>query len=131
MTRNNGDKPAGKPSGKTHNKRKNISVRPTPEQLDALHERASSFGYKSVSQYLIERGLREGGLMIRSVDRERVERLLFEARKIGVNINHIARQMNAGYRGYSQAHLDRALREVERVMLEIRQELTIGEGEQE
>lgn len=131
MTRKNGDKPTGNSSGKTHAKRKNISVRPTPEELDALHERAASFGYKSVSQYLIERGLRDNGLMIRSVDRERVERLLFEARKIGVNINHIARQMNAGDKGYSQAHLDRAMREVERVMREIRQEFTTGEGEQE
>lgn len=131
MTRKNGSEQTGNASGKAHSKRKNISVRPTPEQLDALHERASSFGYKSVSQYLIERGLREGGLMIRSVDRERVERLLFEARKIGVNINQIARGINVGYRGYSQKHLDRALREAERVMREIRQEFTSGEEESE
>lgn len=131
MTRNNDDKPADEQSGETHNKRKNISVRPTPEQLNELHERAASFGYKSVSQYLIERGLRESGLMIRSVDRERVERLLFEARKIGVNINQIARGMSAGYKGYSQKHLDGALREAERVMREICQEFTLGEGEQE
>jgi uncharacterized protein (DUF1778 family) len=131
VTRKNGDSPADEQSGETHNKRKNISVRPMPEQLDALHERAASFGYKSVSQYLIERGLRRDGLMIRSVDRERVERLLFEARKIGVNINQIARGMNAGYKGYSQKHLDGALREAERVMREIRQEFTSSEGEQE
>jgi hypothetical protein len=119
VTRKNGSKPASKSNGK----RKNISVRPTPAELEQLHERAASFGYKSVSQYLIERGLRDGA-MIKSVERERVERLLFEARKIGVNINQIAHQMNAGYQGYSQAALDRAMREVERVMKEIGQEFT-------
>jgi hypothetical protein len=117
VTRKNGSKPASKSNGK----RKNISVRPTPAELEQLHERAASFGYKSVSQYLIERGLRDGA-MIQTPERERVERLLFEARKIGVNINQIAHQMNAGYQGYSQQHLDRAMREVERVMNEIGQE---------
>lgn len=68
-------------------------------------------GYKSVSQYLIERGLLDGA-MIQSVERERIERLLFEVRKIGVNINQIAHQMNAGSHSYSQAALDRAMREV-------------------
>jgi hypothetical protein len=113
VTRKNGSKPTSK--------RKNISVRPKPDELEQLHERAASFGYKSVSQYLIERGLRDGA-MIQTPERERIERLLFEARKIGVNINQIAHQMNAGYQGYSQAALDRAMREVERVMKEIRQE---------
>jgi hypothetical protein len=117
VTRKNGSKPASKSNGK----RKNISVRPTPAELEQLHERAASFGYKSVSQYLIERGLRDGA-MIQTPERERVERLLFEARKIGVNINQIAHQMNAGYQGYSQATLDRAMREVQRVMKEIGQE---------
>ena len=121
MTIKNSSKTSGKQSGKTHGKRKNISVRPTPEQLDALHERASSFGYKSVSQYLIERGLRDGA-MIQSPERERLERLLFEVRKVGININHIARGMKTGDKGYSQQQLDRAIREVTRVMKDIGQE---------
>jgi len=73
-------------------KRPNVSVRPSAEELKTLHERAVSFGYKSLSKYLIERGLREG-VMIQSVERERLERLLFEVRRIGVNINQIALQM--------------------------------------
>jgi hypothetical protein len=56
------------------------------------------------------------------VERERLERLLFEVRKIGVNINQIAHQMNDGYQGYSQQQLDRTMREVQRVMKEIGQE---------
>ena len=98
-----------------------ITVRPTDGELEQLHARAASFGYKSLSKYLIERGLKDGA-MIQTPERERVERLLFEVRKIGVNINQIAHQMNSGYTGYSQQHLDRAMREVERVMKEIGQE---------
>ncbi len=98
-----------------------ITVRPSEGELKLLHARAESFGYKSLSKYLIERGLKDGA-MIQSVERERVERMLFEVRKIGVNINQIAHQMNAGYQGYSQQHLDRAMREVVRVMKEIVQE---------
>jgi hypothetical protein len=108
--------------GKEQKKEKpKITVRPTDDELGLLHARAESFGYKSLSKYLIERGLKDGA-MIQSVERERIERLLFEVRKIGVNINQIAHQMNGGSRDYSQAALDRAMREVERVMKEVGQE---------
>lgn len=98
-----------------------VTVRPTGDELKLLHERAASFGYKSLSKYLIERGMRDS-VMIQSTERERIERLLFEVRKIGININQIAHRMNDGYQGYSQAYLDRAMREVERVIREVRQE---------
>lgn len=87
-----------------------ITVRPTDGELKLLHARAASFGYKSLSKYLIERGLKDGA-MIQTPDRERLERLLFEVRKIGVNINQIAHQVNAGNLGYSQQYLDRAMRD--------------------
>lgn len=108
---------------KSDRTRKNVSVRPTPEQLGQLHERAASFGYGSLSKYLIERGLHEGE-MIQSVDREKLERLLYEVRKVGVNINQIARQMHKGYAEYSQAYLDQAMQQVERVVGEIAGELS-------
>lgn len=109
-------------NGKAQKKEKpKITVRPSDDELELLHARAESFGYKSLSKYLIERGLQDG-VMLQTPARERIERLLFEVRKIGVNINQIAHQMNAGYAGYSQAALDRAMREVERVMKEIGQE---------
>lgn len=99
-------------------KTKNLSVRPTPEELKLLHERAASFGFRSLSQYLIERGL-SSGLMIQSTEREKIERLLYEVRKIGVNINQIARRLNAGSRRLKQDDLDRAMREVSRVVAEV------------
>ena len=54
-----------------------ITVRPTDGELKLLHARAASFGYKSLSKYLIERGLRDG-VMIQTPERERLERLAAE-----------------------------------------------------
>ena len=110
---NNGDQPK--------KEKPKITVRPTDGELKLLHERAESFGYKSLSKYLVERGLK-GGVMIQTPERERVERLLFEVRKIGVNINQIAHQMNAGNVGYPKAQLERAMGAVERVMKDIGRE---------
>ena len=97
---------------------KNVSVRPTPDQLELLHTRAASFGFKSLSKYLIERGLREGEMIV-SVDRERIERLLFEVRRIGRNVNQIARVMNSGGGTYDRAKLDRSMAEVARLVGEV------------
>ena len=98
--------------------RKNVSVRPTPEQLATLHGRAVAFGFKSLSQYLIERGLREGEMIV-SADRERIERLLFEVRKVGRNINQISRAMNSNGGKYPRTELDRAMAEVARLVGEV------------
>lgn len=97
---------------------KNVSVRPTARELDALHARAASFGFKSLSKYLIECGLSRG-VMIESAERERVERLLFEARMIGRNLNQLARWANAGGRGLSRDRVERAAEEAARVISEI------------
>jgi hypothetical protein len=99
-------------------KRKNVPVRPTEEQLKLLHERKSRFGYKSLSKYLIERGLRDGE-MIALVDARKIDRLLFEVRKIGVNVNQIARRLNDGKRSYSQETIDRATTHAEQILREI------------
>jgi hypothetical protein len=100
---------------KSRRKRKNVPVRPTPEELEVLHRRKASFGYKSLSKYLIERGLRDGE-MIALVDERKVDRLLFEVRKIGVNLNQIARRLNEGKRSYSQEVIDRATRQVAEIL---------------
>jgi len=98
--------------------KKNVSVRPTPEQLQLLHERATSFGFKSLSQYLIERGLRQGEMIV-SADRERIERLLFEVRRIGQNVNQISRAVNSNGGKYPLTELDRVMAEVARLVGEV------------
>jgi hypothetical protein len=95
-----------------------VPVRPTPEELKLLHERKTSFGYKSLSKYLIERGLCEGE-MIALVDERKIDRLLFELRKLGVNLNQMARRMNEGKRGYSQEALDRAAEQASAVLSDL------------
>jgi uncharacterized membrane-anchored protein len=99
-------------------RRKNVPVRPTEDELTTLHQRKAKFGYKSLSKYLIERGLRDGE-MIALVDERKVDRLLFEVRKIGVNLNQIARRLNEGKRSYSQEVIDRATRQVAEILAEI------------
>lgn len=109
------DKPHSKSPVK---RRKNVPVRPTPEQLALLHERKARFGYKSLSKYLIERGLCEGE-MIALIDERKIDRLLFELRKLGVNINHMARRMNEGKRAYSQEALDRTAEQAASLLNEL------------
>jgi hypothetical protein len=103
---------------KPRRKRKNVPVRLTEEQLIILHQRKAKFGYKSLSKYLIERGLRDGE-MIALVDQRKVDRLLFEVRKIGVNINQMARRLNEGKRSYSQEVIDRAAAQAAQILAEI------------
>jgi hypothetical protein len=84
-----------------------------------LSARATSFGYESLSKYLIERGLKEGEMIV-STDRERIERLLFEARRAWRQHQpDRRREMHRGYSEYSQAYLDQAMQQVERVVKEI------------
>lgn len=99
-------------------RRRNVPVRPTDEQLAALHERKRKFGYKSLSKYLIERGLRDGE-MVEVLDARKVDRLLFELRKHGVNLNQLARRLNAGRRAPSDEQIARLLGALERLLGEI------------
>jgi hypothetical protein len=99
-------------------RRKNVPVRPTEDELATLHQRKAKFGYKSLSKYLIERGLRDGE-MIAIMDRRKVDRLLFEVRKLGVNINQMARRLNEGKRNYSQEVIDHAVAQAAQILEEI------------
>lgn len=100
------------------NKRKNVPVRPSPEQLELLHQRKSSFGYKSLSKYLIERGLRESPI-VEIIDAAKIDRLLFEVRKLGVNLNQIARRLHETKRQHSAAVIERAIEEAAGILLEV------------
>jgi hypothetical protein len=92
-----------------------ITIRPTAEEHELLKNRAAAFGYKSLSQYLINRGLSKG-VQIENIDKAKLDKLLFEIRKIGININQIALQLNRGYRNYSHQHLDKTFIELNRIL---------------
>lgn len=76
------------------------------------------FGYKSLSKYLIERGMGEGE-MVTVMDAQKLARLVYEVRRVGVNIHQIARRLNEGGRSFSQENIDRATAEAASIMQEI------------
>jgi len=65
-------------------KRPKLTVRPTGEQLERLHERAGSLGYDSLSAFLIDRGLSECGVLPR--ERRTLESLLLHVRLLSVTV---------------------------------------------
>ncbi len=59
---------------KRASRRPKLTVRPTQEEHQKLHEIAGSLGYDSLSAYLIDRGLCDGGVLPR--ERRTLESLL-------------------------------------------------------
>ncbi len=57
--------------------------------------------------------------MIALIDGRKIDRLLFEVRKIGGNVNEITRRLKEGKRSYSQDTLDRAASQAAEILREI------------
>ncbi len=57
--------------------------------------------------------------MIVSADRERIERLLFEVRRIGRNVNQISRAINSDGGKHRSTEFDRVMAEVARLVGEV------------
>lgn len=77
-----------------------IRVRLTPEELAHVQKCAGSFQFRNgkanLSAYLRELLLRESGYQKRSRGiEEQLKGLKYELRKIGTNINQVARKVNA------------------------------------
>ena len=68
-----------------------ISTRVTPEQRKIIEEKAY-FSYRTPSMYLRECALDKEIIVVKGVDE-----LANELRKIGNNLNQIAREVNSGY----------------------------------
>jgi hypothetical protein len=71
-----------------------FTVRCTKVEHRLLVERVKASGL-SVSRFLIETGLRSTDPAA-AKDRARLERLLFQLHKIGVNLNQLTRRLNTG-----------------------------------
>jgi len=86
-----------------------FTVRCTRAERRLLAERVRASGL-SVSRFLIQTGINSANPA--SVDdRARLERLLFQLHKIGVNLNQLTRRINTGIPVGAEP-LDRALRAV-------------------
>jgi hypothetical protein len=68
-----------------------ISTRVTPEQREIIEEKAYS-SYRTPSMYLRDCALDKKIIVVKGVDE-----IANELRKIGNNLNQIAREVNSGY----------------------------------
>ena len=75
-------------------RRPKLTVRPTQEEHRRLHEIAGNLGYDSLSAYLIDRGLCEGGVLPR--ERRTLESLLLHVRQLTVIAEEKADRRRAG-----------------------------------
>jgi hypothetical protein len=78
----------------------------TDAELERLRARATASGL-SLSRYLVECALAPDRIPSPE-DRARLERALFHLRKVGVNLNQVARKLNGG-EAVPPPQLERAL----------------------
>ena len=74
---------------------RHFSVRVTDDELRQLHRRATTAGL-SLARYVVASALAGSPAPLTSTERALRQRAIFHARKIGVNLNQIARQLNSG-----------------------------------
>jgi hypothetical protein len=99
-----------------------LTVRLSGEELEVLHRHAETAGL-SLSRYLVETGL-IGCPPPNAAERAQRQRALFHARKIGVNLNQLARQLN-GEAAVPAEPLTRALEAATQVLHQL-----AGKGEE-
>jgi hypothetical protein len=75
-------------------KRPKLTVRPTQEELERLHELAGSLGYDSLSAYLIDRGLYGADVLPR--ERLTLESLLHHVRLLTATVEDEGHKRKAG-----------------------------------
>ena len=75
-------------------KRPKLTVRPTAKELETLHGRAGTLGYDSLSAYLIDCGLSEGGVLPR--EQRTLESLLLHVRHLTGTVEEERRKREAG-----------------------------------
>jgi hypothetical protein len=87
---------------------KKALARMTEVELDLLHERSKRAGL-SLSRYLVEAGLAPDKVLA-PAERERQEKAIYHVRKVGTNLNQIAKVLNKN--GHvSTSKLEQALEE--------------------
>jgi hypothetical protein len=79
---------------KEASRRPKLTVRPTKEDHRRLHEIAGSLGYDSLSAYLIDRGLCDGGVLPR--ERRTLESLLLHVSQLTEIVEEESDRRRAG-----------------------------------
>ena len=105
-----------------------FTVRADEEEHRKLKKMADEYGL-SMSRLLVEATL---GFGVRPAweaeeERERTEKMIFEVRRVGINLNQIALQANAAARGRSdtptQNEISDILRQIETVIRKLKKKL--------
>jgi hypothetical protein len=97
---------------------KSALVRCTEPELKKIHEKAKRANL-SLSRFLVKSALSDGKVPT-AEEQEEIRQLRFELRKIGVNLNQIAYQINTSRHGASepppQSEIDEVQKLVEHVL---------------
>lgn len=105
-----------------------FTVRATDDEYNKLKKMAEKTGW-SVSRLLVEATLHVGVRPAEEVraEREVFEELIFEVRRIGINLNQITYALNAAHRGHGeppkQSDLERSLQSIESILTKLRKRL--------
>ncbi len=100
---------------------KSALVRCTEQELKQLHQRAEA-SKSSLSRFLVKSALSDGKVST-AEEQEEIRQLRYEIRKIGVNLNQIAYQINASRTGTGQAPTEAEIYEVQKLVEQVLKKL--------
>jgi hypothetical protein len=100
---------------------KSALVRLTEPELKQLHKKAQK-AELSLSRFFVKSALSDGQVLT-AEEREEIKQLRFEIRKIGVNLNQIAYQINASRTGRSEPPTETEITEIQKLVEQILKKL--------
>lgn len=105
-----------------------FTVRTDEDEHQKLKKMAEKTGW-SLSRLVVEATLYYGvkSTAEATADRQVFEQMVFEIRKIGINLNQITHTLNAAHRGAGQppmqGEIDKVLQEIESVLFQLRKKI--------
>lgn len=100
---------------------KKALVRCAEPELKQLHEKAKEANL-SLSRFLVKSGLSDGKVLT-TQERQEINQLRFEIRKIGVNLNQIAYSINLNRRGQGQPPTQNEINEIQNLIEQVLRKL--------
>ncbi len=100
---------------------KQILARTTEKEFAELHDRAKKANL-SLSRYLVKSALSDGQVLTIE-EREEINNLRYEVRKVGINLNQIAYQINISQRGKGEPPKDDEIDEIQKTVNQILRKL--------
>lgn len=100
---------------------KQALIRCTESELKQLHEKARRANL-SLSRFLVKSGLSDGKILTIK-ERQEINQLRFEVRKIGINLNQIAYSINLSRRGQGQPPAQSKIDEIQELIEQVLRKL--------